>query len=54
MKLGNMTFKQIAEICETNICRECPFCKDRGSCILLDYIPSIQDLNMEINTNAEN
>ena len=40
MKLGDMTIKQVAEICETNICRECPFCKDHGSCILLDYIPS--------------
>lgn len=53
MKLGDMTFKQVAEICETNICRECPFCKDRGKCMLLDYIPSIQDLDIEVNIDAK-
>lgn len=53
MKLGDMTFKQIAEICAFRRCDQCPFCVDDSGCILLDHVPSNQNLNMEIKNDAE-
>lgn len=51
MKLGDMTFKQIAEICTNHKCEQCPFWVDDGGCRLLQHIPPQQDLNMEVNTD---
>ena len=53
MKLGDITFKQIAEICAFHMCGQCPFCNGDGGCILLEHVPSNQNLNMEINTDVE-
>ena len=53
MKLGDMTFKQIAEICVFPRCNQCPLSKDDEVCILLDQAPSYQDLNMVVKTVAE-
>lgn len=53
MKLGDMTFKQIAEICAFHRCDQCPFCEDNGDCILLNHVPSFQDLNMMVKTIDE-
>ena len=53
MKLGDMTFKQIAESCAFHRCDNCPFDNADGGCVLLDHVPSHQDLNMEVNTDAE-
>lgn len=56
MKLGDMTFKQIAEICANHKCINCPFHK-KGfnlNCRLLRDVPSHQDLSMKVNTDAEN
>lgn len=55
MNLGDMTFKQIAEICTNHKCRTCPFYNKMTfiNCRILQYIPSQQDLNMEVNTDAE-
>ena len=59
MKLGDMTFKQIAEICyKHENCDGCPFhyrshyC-GYSDCRLKDYDPCSQNLNMEVNTDAE-
>lgn len=57
MKLGDMTFKQIAEICANHKCNNCPFYEEgfRLSlrCLLLKHVPSHQDLNMEVKTDAD-
>lgn len=59
MKLGNMTFKQAAEYCTSHECKTCPFytsdkpyISNTEDCKLLRF-PSHYDLNMEVNTNAE-
>lgn len=52
MKLGDMTFKQIANVCTNHRCTECPFCKDDASCVLLNHTPSFQNLDMEVNIDA--
>lgn len=56
MKLGDMTFKQIAEICANHICSSCPFYNKMTfiNCRMLQYIPSQQDLSVEVEINAEN
>ena len=57
MKHGDMTFRQIAEICdrENYKCSNCPFYIDGFTlnCSLFMHIPSSQDLDMEVNINAE-
>lgn len=60
MKLGDMTFRQIAELCDKyELCIGCPFnyygsrITDTG-CKLKDELPSNQYLDMEVNTDAEN
>lgn len=53
MKLGDMTIKQIAEICMFRDCNLCPFGNYNGNCMLLKYAPMFQDLNMEINTDGK-
>ena len=56
MKLGDMTFKQIAEICKSRQCYQCPFYsgEEFSRCCLTYYDPAHQNLNMEVNTDAEN
>lgn len=61
MKLGDMTIKQIAEICANRKCAQCPFFRNPlykdgfGLCCqLLQHVPSFQDLDMEVEINAEN
>lgn len=53
MKLGDMTVKQLAEMCFLHTCQECPFEKDGSKgCPMLVY-PFRFDLNMEVKTDAE-
>ena len=55
MKLGDMTVKQVAEICTGHECNNCPF-YDSGTffgCLLLQHFPSFQNLDMEVNIDAE-
>lgn len=57
MKFGDMTFNQIAEICTNNKkCNNCPFYNKMTivNCLILQYIPSHQDLSIEVKTDAEN
>lgn len=58
MKLGDMTLKQAVEICANHKykCDGCPFHTNMTiiNCLMLQYIPSHQDLNMEVNIDAEN
>lgn len=53
MKLGDMTIRQVAEICVFPRCNQCPLSKDDGGCILLDQAPSYQDLSMLVETVSE-
>lgn len=60
MKLGDMTFKQVAEYCISHECRTCPFYTSATfyissieDCKLYRF-PSHYDLNMEVNTDNEN
>ena len=53
MKLGDMTIKQIAEYCAFHRCDQCQFCDHNGYCMLLNRVPSHQDLNMEVKTDED-
>lgn len=56
MKLGDMTSKQIVEkICGDKTCYECPFYDPDtfNACPLTCVDPSVLNMNMEVNTDAE-
>ena len=50
MKLGDMTIKQVARICTSHKCNECPFHNSSAvfGCLLQQF-PLFQNLNMEVN-----
>lgn len=55
MKLGDMTIKQVTKICTSHKCNDCPF--HNSSTVfgcLLQQFPLFQNLNMEVNIDAEN
>ena len=56
MKLGDMTFKQIAELCEKyDDCPDCPLFDDSSEgltlCMLRNEPPCSQYLDLEVNNN---
>ena len=53
MKLGDMTFKQIAEYCTSHECRTCPFYISSIEDCKLYRFPCHYDLNMEVKTDAD-
>lgn len=58
MKLGDMTFKQIVEICTNHKCNRtrnrCPFYNEGIiiNCLLLQHCPAFQNLDMEVKADA--
>ena len=55
MKLGDMTIKQVTKICTShNKCNDCPFHNSSTvfGCLLKQF-PLFQNLNMEVNIDAE-
>jgi len=55
MKLGDMTVRQIAEICgRYKLCSGCQFNYDGVYCKIKGKLPCDQDLDMEVKTDAEN
>ena len=56
MKLGDMTFKQIAEMCKGKTCYQCQFYDQNAfnKCCLTCTDPADQNLDMEVKTDAEN
>ena len=55
MKLGDMTFNKIAEICTNHECNSCPFYNNSTiiNCLLHKYLPAHQNLDIEVKTDAE-
>ena len=55
MKLADMTFKQIAEMCKGKTCYQCPFYDQNAfsRCCLTCADPADQNLDMEVDTDAD-
>lgn len=58
MKLGDMTFKQIAKLCNKyDYCLDCPLFNDSPNgitlCKLQDDPPCSQQLDLEVNSNDQ-
>lgn len=54
MKLGDMTLKQIAKICDSHTCITCPFATPTGRCWFRVEAAENWDIDVEVNTDAEN